>query len=977
MRCIYQKVVAFLLSFAGMYPLVLSAQTLPLINYTIQNGLPEATVYAVYQDPKGYLWTGTQGGVCVFDGRQFHTLDSQVGLPDNHVTAITGSPDGRIYFGHRSGQLSFYDDKGITRLQHKDFANTGLINALLWKGHTLYVATRGNGLFCINFLNKSYKIRHLTKRQGLPSDTLNQFAPKNYHEYWLATAHGVALISTLSNAVVPIQASGYLAGEVTSVCQQGQDKLWCGTPKGLFYLNIQNLYSGQPPVGPVGGLLNAHINKVKVSRNGIVWVATNKGVAKLDQGLIKCYTKINGLLSDPVYDIIEDAETNIWFGQDDGLSCYKDSPFELYTHQDGLVYNEVYSMLQDDQDNYWVATAQGISVFRYTSSALQKVKDITTKDGLPDNFVYHLYQDSHKNIWISCVNAGAVCYMPAQHKFKVFSQANGLAGKQVISINEDTKGRIWMATLDSGVSVYSYSTHKIQNYKAGRGFISNSVWTIHRDGQGQLWFGTRDKGLVTLHTETDRFEWIAGQDKLPNHNFGSISHDSKGNLWIASIGDGIFKYNGKSFKQYGVRQGIKSNNPYFIFCDTRDQVWLGNNTGVDVFDPVTLITRNYSKNDGFLGIETNQNAVYADPHHNLWVGTVNGLIRYDNTRKTSTSVSPRVYITKKNLFFSRDTLPGRKLAYNQNFITFEYLGLSLSNADKIRYQYQLKGFSNKWSPMLTESRVSYANLPPGKYEFLVKAGYQGGNWSVPTRYEFAIMPPFYKTWWFILLACAALYMIVSSLYRYRVNQLLRLERVRNKIASDLHDDIGSALSSISIFSAVADKQLQQQTPAAQTREIIGHISHHSRAMLDAMDDIVWAVNPNNDHFKDLAVRMREFAIPLLEARDLAFEINIQEDMLETRIPMEARKNIFLIFKECINNLLKHSGCNTVKVEVKKLNHQMELTIKDNGKGFDLNAPHNRNGIKNLQKRATEIKGVIQIESQTGIGTLVRLLVNII
>jgi len=226
----------------------------------------------------------------------------------------------------------------------------------------------------------------------------------------------------------------------------------------------------------------------------------------------------------------------------------------------------------------------------------------------------------------------------------------------------------------------------------------------------------------------------------------------------------------------------------------------------------------------------------------------------------------------------------------------------------------------------------------------------------------------------IILAAA---FFLYRLYNYRIEHILAIERIRERIASDFHDDIGSALSSISIFSEVADKQLEQNASPEQTREIVSHISFHSRAMLEAMDDIIWAVNPQNDHFNDLAVRMREFAIPLLEARNIHFDIDIQEDVLNTRINMEARKNIFMIFKECINNILKHAGCEAMKVTINKLNNQLELIITDNGKGFDVNAPHSRNGLKNMQRRAAEIKGKIQVISQPGNGTVTKLRVNII
>lgn len=950
-------------------------QTLPLINYTIQNGLPEATVYTAYTDGSGYLWIGTQGGAASFDGHQFHVLDSQMGLSDNHVTAITGNGGDRIFFGHRSGALSFYSNNTITRFRHKDFVNNEVVNSMIWQNHSLYLATRGNGLFCITFSGKTYSVKHFTIRQQLLSDTVNQLAVKNNNEIWMATTKGLTAFNTHTNTLVTTVYPAVLNQNITSVYQQANGKVWCGTAAGVVCFEPGNVSAPIKKITLAQGLTDQHINMVRGDSQGNIWLATNNGTAKINGSVITCFTKSNGLLSQLVYDIIEDREHNIWIAQDDGISCYKESPFELYTVNDGLIYNEVYSIAEDSRNNYWIGTSQGITVFNPFSPA-GAIKNFTVKDGLPDNFIYKVFIDSHKNTWVACANKGAACYLADKKKFRVFNRSNGLAGKEVVSINEDRKGRIWLATLDSGIAVFDYRTQQMRSFKKDNGFVSNSVWTIHRDARGQMWFGSRDKGLIYLDTLTDRFTVVPGQQKLPNHDFGSISSDSKGNIWIASIGDGIFKYDGKNFKQYGTQQGIKSNNPYFIFCDRTDQIWLGTNVGIDLFDPVTSTTRNFTKNDGFMGIETNQNAIYQSRDNNLWIGTVNGLMRYQYKKQDRLIIAPLVYITRKYLLFDNKDLHRSELTYKENHITFDYLGISLGNADKIRYSYYLKGADNRWSPMITESRVSYANLPPGKYEFMVKAGYKNGSWSAPASYAFVISPPFFKTWWFILLACAAVYGIVYTLHRYRVNQLLKLEKMRNKIASDLHDDIGSALSSISIFSEVADQQLQQRSPREHTREVIGHISYHSRAMLEAMDDIVWAVNPKNDHFNDLAVRMREFAIPLLEARNISFDININTDIQNIRIQMEARKNIFLIFKEGINNILKHAGCTQMQVTLKNISNQLELVITDNGKGFDINKQSSRNGLGNMQKRAAEIQGILQVITQPGNGTTIRLLVNI-
>ncbi|OOQ59551.1 ligand-binding sensor domain-containing protein [Mucilaginibacter pedocola] len=956
---------------------LLFAQTLPLTSYSIYNGLPESTVYAIYIDSKGYLWAGTQSGTCSFDGKQFKVYDSQSGLPDNHVTAITGGAGGDVWFGHRAGALSYLRNGVVKTLRAKGYDNSANINTLLYLGNTLYAGTRGNGLYAFTFNGASVAVKHFDIKNGLADNNVNKIEPRNSTELWLGTNNGLSVLDITKQTIVPTPIPAALKQPVTALYNSPGGELWCGTASGISILTGSNTLDEAKAALANGVLQDKKINSIRPGQNGDIWLATGKGAARVSGKTARLFTKANGLLSDIVYDFALDREHGLWLAQDDGISCFRESPFELYDANDGLVYDETYAVEEDTDGNYWVGTVKGISIFAPSAGGIRKVRDITTKDGLLDNFIYDIYRDSRGNIWIACVDKGVSCYLWQEKRFLNFDKNNGLPGKQAVSINEDELGRIWIATLDNGVAMYDYGSDKLQNFTLGHGVPAKSFWTIHRDSKGKLWFGTRGAGLVSLDAQQTAFSIVPGQQKLVNHDFGSISSDTKGNVWIATIGDGVYKYNGKSFEQYGNRNGIRSNNPYFIFCDKADNIWIGTNNGIDRFDPVKHTTISYTKSDGFMGIETNQNAIYQSASGDLWIGTVKGLMRYRFSVNAAKTPPPPVYIVNKHLFFENDSLSTTKLSYDQNYLTFDYRGLSLSNADKLQYSYKLTGLNAGWSPPVGETRVSFASLPPGKYTFMVQAAYPGGEWGKAATFAFRITPPYYLTWWFLLLVGIALVSLGTWLYRYRVEQLLKLERVRNKIATDLHDDIGSALSSISIFSEVADQQLKQQAPPEKTREVIGHISFHSRAMLDAMDDIVWAVNPRNDHFDDLSVRMREFAIPLLELRGMKFEFNFEDGLQDTRISMEARKNIYLIFKECINNILKHAGAKAISVNVSRVTDGYEFVVADNGKGFDVTAPTSRNGLKNLQKRAAEIGGTVEVISKPGKGTAITLKVNII
>ncbi|MFD0766868.1 two-component regulator propeller domain-containing protein [Mucilaginibacter lutimaris] len=964
------KKLVFCIVYFSLSTYSLIAQTLPIRSYSIQNGLPESRVYAIYLDRSGYLWTGTQSGVCSFDGLKFRIYDSLSGLPDNHVTSICGGNDKQIWFGHRSGKISCFQDGRIKVLKNAAFENTAGINQVLWQNQSLFIATDGDGVYVFTKINKDWEVQHFLTSSGLADNVVNKLCIKNKDEIWVATNKGLNILNARKREI--LSAVETFTGKVSAVAQRG-DSLFCGTEKGLLVVEKGSIRRF-PPLSNLK--FNHIINAIFIGRDGELWLATNEGAIQVKGQNVKTFGRINGLLSDIIYDIGEDREHSIWLAQDDGISSFRRSPFELFNTKDGLIYNESYSIEQDAKENFWVGTRRGISIFRSNSQGIQPVRNLTRKDGLPDDFVYDLFCDSHNNMWIACAKKGAACYITSKNKIITFGHQTGLAGRQVVSINEDKKGRIWLATLDSGLAVYDYSTQKMRSLTKGKGFVSNGVWDIHRDKDGYLWFGTRDHGLIKHDPLTDAFSVIDIPGKTVNYDFASITSDKMGHIWIGTIGDGVLKYDGHRFEKYGFRNGLKSNNPYFVYCDREGQIWVGNNLGLDNFNPYTKSTINYLENDGFLGIETNQNAIYESGNGDLWIGTVKGLMHYKRQSERSRSVAPLVHISKKQVFFKDDSFQNTVLKHNQNYITFEYTGVSLNNAEKIIYKYKLAGLSDKWSPGISDARVSYANLSPGDYVFMVKAGFPNGNWSSPASYSFKIISPFYRTWWFIVLSATLLYLIGCWIYQYRVEQLLKFQTMRNKIASDLHDDMGSALTSISILSEVADQQLKREG-IQDTREIIGHIANHSRTMLEAMEDIVWAVDPRNDQFNDLFIRMREYAIPLLEARNIDFNIDMDSGVEDVPLLMAHRRNIYLIFKEAINNILKHANCSKLEATVKKEGKKIIMTIADNGRGFDSSVRNKRNGLKNLKKRAAEMNAQLDVISTKGEGTLIKLLINIL
>jgi signal transduction histidine kinase len=302
--------------------------------------------------------------------------------------------------------------------------------------------------------------------------------------------------------------------------------------------------------------------------------------------------------------------------------------------------------------------------------------------------------------------------------------------------------------------------------------------------------------------------------------------------------------------------------------------------------------------------------------------------------------------------------------------------LVLDQGEVLRYQFKLEGAGNDWGPPTDQRTVTYANLKPGNYRFLVRAvNADGGSSAEPAAVTFRIVPPVWQRWWFISLLVLLLAALTHLVYRYHTRRLIELERVRTRIATDLHDDIGASLSKIAILSELAGQEVA--VAKAPVTGPLGQIADTSRDALDSMSDIVWAVNPQRDHLRDLTQRMRRFAEDLLDARDIEFTLHAPLDEKDIRLGADLRREVYLIFKECVNNLVKHSDCTRAELDFRIHGQWLVVSISDNGAGFEpadvsTNGGMGGHGLTSMQRRAQALGGSLTIESQRDKGTRVTL-----
>jgi two-component sensor histidine kinase len=416
--------------------------------------------------------------------------------------------------------------------------------------------------------------------------------------------------------------------------------------------------------------------------------------------------------------------------------------------------------------------------------------------------------------------------------------------------------------------------------------------------------------------------------------------------------------------------------------DNSGRMYFGTGKGLDQLDLTNGRIRHFNTDDGLASDIVN--SCFKDHEGNIWVGTTLGLSKFNpRAERTATDAAPiylsRVQIAGEDLGLPETgawRIPQIELSAARNNVTIDYVALSFQGENELRYQYKLDGIDKDWSVPTDTRSINYAHLAPGSYQFLVRAiNPDGVVTREPASFQFRILPPVWQRWWFITLAALAIGLIMYALYRQRLGRLLELERVRTRIATDLHDDIGANLSLIAMLSEVARGQIPDGD--LRLKEWLSSIATTSRDTVDSMSDIVWAVNPKRDHLRDLTRRMRRFADDIFAARNIEFQFRAPELDRDIRLGTDLRREVFLIFKETINNMVRHSRCSAASVSLSIEGGALVLAVADNGKGLQGVETSDGTGLESMRGRAEKLGGSFHVDSKDGGGTCVTLKVPLV
>jgi ligand-binding sensor domain-containing protein/two-component sensor histidine kinase len=957
----------------------LPAQTYNFETISLENGLPQAQVTCIKESMRGYLWVGTQGGgVACYDGVKFKVYDEVAGITGNIITAIEEDLNGHIWIGTTYG--------GVTRYDGKNYFNLTRENGLLENGVSAIAVDRDNKVYLATSegLNVVDNKTVSTLRPDMFSHTkiIKKILKDTQGKLWFLVGNEVFLYNYYE--WININTLFKIKPAINAFAQDKSGNLWLSVKgEGLYILSKKNNDSYQIlPYQKNDELKNIEIQNIIFDNHNNIWICTNgQGVAKFDGKKLQFFNRTNGFKAGVVTTMCEDRSGNLWFGTNgEGIIKYNPSPFVYYDNIPGFDASNIFGILTDKENNLW-ASPNGTEVIKYNEKGITK---FNSKNGLNIKGARIIVQDKQGTVWIGGANG---LFSINNNIVKKYAQLSDTIS--VRSILFDKNNNMWIGT--SGQGLYCFQEKNIIHYNKQNGLTHDYIHALYQDKMGIIWIGT---GFGLNYIENGKVSNYRDVKEFCNDYIGSITEDRQGNMYFGTDRC-VVQYNRSKFKALTQTDGLASSTIYSLITDNIGNVWVGTNKGIDKLNISSkgevVHIKNYSYQEGFKGIECNTRAVTKDKEGNLFFATIKGIIEYVPANDISVETKPTMHITGIDVFskpfdFEKNGyattgwfhLPkAPTLSYNQNYLTFKFIGINMYAAQKIKYQYMLEGLNTQWLKT-TETQVTYTNLKPGHYIFKVKAYTDSPFIYTIAQYEFNISTPFWQTTWFyfllLLLASIILYWFIQYRVKYthlknkklehyvdmRTAEILKQKQEIEYLFKEVHHRVKNNLQVInSLLNLqkfyIDDKKMLDIFQDCQNRIYTMSVIHEKLYENNALSSINF-----NDYIKNLIKQ-------LVDTYQLDFPVKYEIEVDIDKLDLDTIIPVGLLINEIISNSLKYAfsnneNTNTIIFKMKKnKENSYTMIIGDNGIGskIRLNEEHTTFGLELIKTLVEQLHGSIE------------------
>ncbi|MEM9833839.1 MAG: two-component regulator propeller domain-containing protein [Bacteroidota bacterium] len=948
-------------------------------------------VSALAEDQNGRIWVGTHEGLNCFDPRTgcftryLHKPDDTNSISHNRVTDVIEDSQGNIW-------VTTYN--GLNKLDPK----TGVFHIFRHDAEDFTSIAQDTSLSVLEGKNGNLWI-------GLDGEGLAYYDTKTdkFSNYFFGDS---------------ITEKTYLANRIHDLYEDEEGQLWLATYRGMHQFDLENqfhryfLHNPDEPNSLPDNILHA----IKPDSHGHgFWIATDQGGIAHYHPETDKFTHYNtqqntaNLNTHLFFDLLID-DNGIWLGSL-GKGLYKadigQEQFQLLSSKYFFPGDKV-SRIPDIK----FEGRQGELLLTFLQSEILAVDPINLEpievpyldlvNQLTDTYEFNrITWGASGELWIGTVRNGVLRLKLSEKKnlhYKSVQEGGSLPHPYVSALFHDSQGRMWVGT-SRGLNLFQPQTDDFQVFTVesdAQGQLHHGTVThIFEDSGSRIWVGTQG-GLHLYQEQRGEFEvFLADKNdssSLSDNHINSIIEDNLGHLWIGTQqGLNMLKESGEGYQflRFDRRDGLQSELVMSLVNGFDGKVWMATGNGIANINPETLEIQ-YVKLDRRLESYSFPGGVALQQSGKLVFSNANVFVIFHPDSVSVNSRQPSVFITDFKVF-NESVSPNDDtslaaaalypqgntisyaekvvLPYKARFLSFEFTAIDFENPENIEYAYQLEGFDDDWVYTGKNRFASFTNLSPGDYQLRVKAANADGVWGdAATSLLLRVTPPFWQTWWFILLMILAISLLLYLLHRYRLERALEVERLRVRIARDLHDDIGATLTKISLY---ADLMNQGARPT-ENNQMLHKIASMGRDTLKSFSDIVWAIDARNDTLGNLINKVQDIALSLLSPKNIDVAFQTEGIKPDTPIGAEKRQHLYLICKEAIHNIVKHAQATEVEISFIKHKDAYEIVIKDNGKGLtEIPLNGQGNGLRNMKQRATSLGGSLEIINENGLSLMIQ------
>lgn len=996
------------------------AERLPIRVFSSGDGLGSAFVSQVFQDRSGYVWLATRDGLSRWNGYEFTTFSQKDGLAVSAVTRVTQARSGEYFVITNDGVLYSYlpsaesrsRDKGRVVFRPYPIQIAGQAarftrlyeapSGVIWGGcHGRVIKGVGTANTPIPLPSPTTRRDELVVTQAIVEDRSGSA--------WVGTNVGLYRIGTDGRVTHFPIAPRQLGDPIDDLAVDGSGRLWIGHGwQGLIVLDPSVLTPAKAsspvaltqvtgetfalaPAGAVAlnvtsknGLPHNHVTCLLVASNGHVWIGTPEGLARYDGSTITAYTKQHGLCDNLIHALCEDGDGDLWVATPAGAMRIVLDGLSGYTVSEGLSADRITALGQTASGAlYAIGIDWSVNVFdgrRFRASRLPLPADSSMMWASQA-----AYRDRNDRWW-GLTSDGLYRFRATGPESQLafaaerrYSTRDGLPSSKVFRVYQDRAGAVLVSTrsgdrLDDGLASFDASLSRAVGIGTDAGLprgLAPSAFV--EDRLGQLWIGFYQGGLA--RRSGGRLRVFGQSDGIPAGMVTGLVVDKHGGLWISTSQSGIGLMDDLAadvphFRMFTSKDGLASDNVRAITVDRQGRVFAGSVRGVDRLDPSTGHVRHYGNDEGLSNDVVT--AAHCDERGDVWIGTFGGLFRLASGYEVGEAPPPiavtgiRVAGVAHPVLDLGEQDVGRLiLDSDQRDISIDFVSVSRREGHGVSYEYSVDGLSGPWTTVNRARSVNFARLQPGSYVFAVRAVTAGRLVSArPATVTLTIRPPVWQRWWFILLSATVVAAGLFGGYRYRVARLLEMERLRMRIASDLHDDVATNLSSIAMFGALVSSEQPNPSP------FLDRITTLATESVDSIREIIWSIDPKPETIGTLLVRLHDTMVTSCRARDIRLSVTAPPADMTGNLTPEQRKNLSLMLKEAVTNAVRHSAATEVAVAVSRAGRHVRITVSDNGQGFPATPTGSGRGLGTMRARAEALGGRCEINSAPGRGTTV-------